>query len=181
MKTKITTLFGIMLLAISGWLNADEPGKAKAGSPEFERMKTLVGTWSGKCDMGQGPVDMKITYRLIAAGSVLEERIAPGTPMEMLTMYFDKAGKLAATHYCVLGNQPALALKAADAKSITLDFDGSCCTINPAKESHMHATTIQFDDADTITTKCQAMVDGKETPNCTTTLKRVKAESAAAQ
>ena len=178
MNNRITTLFGIMLLAISGWLNADQPGKAKAGSPEFERMKALVGTWSGKADMGQGPVDTKITYRLIAAGSVLEERIAPGTPMEMLTMYFDKAGKLAATHYCVMGNQPALALKAADAKSITLDFDASCCAIDPAKESHMHAMTIQFDDADTITTKCKAMMDGKEVPECSMTLKRVKAETA---
>ena len=178
MNNRITTLFGIMLLAISGWLNAGEPGKGKAGSPEFERMKALVGTWSGKADMGQGPVDTKITYRLIAAGSVLEERIAPGTPMEMLTMYFDKAGKLAATHYCVMGNQPALALKAADAKSITLDFDASCCAIDPAKESHMHAMTIQFDDADTITTKCKAMMDGKEVPECSMTLKRVKADTA---
>ena len=181
MKNKIATLFGIMLLAVSGSVKAEGPGKAKAGSPEFERMKTLVGTWSGKADMGQGPVDMKITYRLIAAGTVIEERIAPGTPMEMLTMYYDKAGKLAATHYCVMGNQPAMTLKTADAKSITLDFDASCCTIDPAKESHMHAMTIQFDDSDTITTKCKAIVDGKEVPDCSTTLKRVKADAAVVQ
>jgi hypothetical protein len=181
MNTRITTLLGITLLAASGWLNAGEPGKAKAGSPEFERMKTLVGTWSGKTDMGQGPVEMKITYRLIAAGSVLEERIAPGTPMEMLTMYYDKAGKLAATHYCVMGNRPEMALKTADAKSITLDFDASCCAIDPTKESHMHGMTIQFDDADTITTKCKAIMDGKEVPDHSTTLKRVKAETAAVQ
>src|SRR6478609_7055282 len=65
MKTKIiaTTL----LLAVS--LFGAEPAKTKPVSPEFERMKTLVGTWTGKTDMGQGPVDMTIRYRLIAGGS----------------------------------------------------------------------------------------------------------------
>jgi hypothetical protein len=41
--------------------------------------------------------------------------------------------------------------------------------------------TIQFDDADTITTTCKAFMDGKEGPEHPTTLKRVKAETAAAQ
>jgi hypothetical protein len=44
-------------LATVLWLNAGEPEKAKPGSPELERMKTLVGTWSGKADMGQGTVE----------------------------------------------------------------------------------------------------------------------------
>ena len=174
MNTKITSFCATLLLAASGWLTAGEPEKPKTGSPEFERMKTLVGAWTGTTDMGQGPVEMKIEYRLIAAGSVLEERIAAGTPMEMVTMYYDKAGKLAMTHYCMLGNQPVMALKAADAKSLTFDLDASCCTIDPKKESHMHGTTIQFDDADTITTRCKAIMDGKEMPEHPTTFKRVK-------
>jgi hypothetical protein len=174
MNTKITSICATLLLAASGWLNAGEPEKPKAGSPEFARMKTLVGTWTGKTDMGQGPVEMTIQYRLIAAGSVLEERIAPGTPMEMVTMYYDKAGKLAMTHYCMLGNQPVMALKASDAKSLTFDLDASCCTIDAKKESHMHGVTIQFDDADTITTRCKALVDGKEMAEHPTTFKRVK-------
>jgi hypothetical protein len=45
----------------------------------------------------------------------------------------------------------------------------------------MHGLTIQFDDADTITTKCKAVIDGKEAPDCSMTLKRAKAEAAAAQ
>ncbi|HZJ15307.1 MAG TPA: hypothetical protein VFD27_09670, partial [Chthoniobacteraceae bacterium] len=90
MNTKITSLSATLLLAAFGWLNAGEPEKPKAGSPEFERMKTLVGTWTGKTDMGQGPVDLTIQYRLIAAGSVIEERCFAGTPNEMVTMYYDK-------------------------------------------------------------------------------------------
>jgi hypothetical protein len=181
MKTKITLFcVSMLLMALSG-LKAGEPPTAKAGSPEFERLKTLVGTWSGKTDMGQGPVDLNIQYRLIAAGNVLEERVFADTPNEMVTMYYDKEGKLAMTHYCMLGNRPAMSLKSSDAKSITFDFDGSCCTIDAKKESHMHGLSIRFDDADTITTACTAIMDGKEMPAHPTTLKRVKAETASAK
>lgn len=176
MKTKIVLLSATLALAGAMCLNAGEFPKtpAKAGSPEFERLKTLVGTWNGKTDMGQGPVELNVQYRLLAGGTVLEERVFAGTPHEMVTMYYDdKKGKLAMTHYCVMGNRPAMTLKSSDAKSIKFDFDKSC-GINPKKESHMHALSITFDDADTITTSCRAIMDGKELPEHPTTLKRVK-------
>ena len=177
MNTKITALSLSFLLAAAAWLPAGETPAPKTGSAEFERMKTLVGSWTGKTDMGQGPVDLTIQYRLIAAGSVLEERIMAGTPNEMITMYYDKAGKLALTHYCMLGNRPEMALKTSDAKSLTFDFD-ACCAIDPKKESHMHALTLRFDDADTITSSCKAIMEGKELPEHQTTLRRVKAGTA---
>src|SRR5262245_49247510 len=99
MKTKLTSVCTILLVAAS--LSANEPPKQKPGSPEFERMKTLVGTWKGKTDMGQGPIDLTVHYRLLAGGSVLEERVFSGTPNEMVSMYYDQNGKLAMTHYCV--------------------------------------------------------------------------------
>lgn len=163
----------MLMLAGAVWLNADEPFKSKPGSPEFERMKTLVGTWKGKAEMGQGPIDMTVQFRLLAGGSVLEEKCFAGTPNEMVTMYFDNGDKLALTHYCVFGNRPGMLLKSSDSKSLSFDFDRTC-GINPAKESHMHALTIQFDDADTITTSCKAIMDGKELAEHPTTLKRVK-------
>jgi hypothetical protein len=174
MKTKLIVACATALIAAAAGLTAAEPASAQKGSPEFERMKTLLGTWTGKADLGQGPMDMTVTYRLVAGGSVLEERIFPGTPNEMLTMYYDQDGKLALTHYCIMGNRPAMRLKSSDDKSLRFDFD-KACGINPAKESHMHAMTIRFDDADTITTGCTAIIDGKEQPEHPTTLKRVKA------
>ena len=173
MKTKFASICTTLLLAASVGLAAGEPGTPKPGSPAFERMKTLVGTWKGKVDMGQGHVEMVSQYRLLAGGSVLEERCFAGTPNEMTTMYYDQGGKLAVTHYCVFGNRPQMLLKSADAKSITFDFDKTC-GINPKKESHMHAMKIIFDDADTITTSCRTFMDGKEVPEHATTLKRVK-------
>lgn len=182
MNTKVTSLCATLLLAAASSLFAAEPEsarpaipEAKPGSPEFERMKSLVGTWSGKCDMGAGPVEMKVEYRLIANGSVLEERISPGTPMEMVSMYYDKAGKLAMTHYCVLGNRPEMALKSSDAKSITFSLDAACCAFDTKKDSHMCGTTLTFNDANTITSACRAKMDGKESSGPETVLKRVVA------
>ena len=123
--------------------------------------------------MGQGPVDLKVQFRLLAGGSVLEERVFAGTPNEMITMYYDQGDKLALTHYCMLGNRPGMLLKSSDAKTLKFDFDATC-GINPKTESHMHALTIRFDDADTVTTSCKAFMDGKEVPDHPTTLKRVK-------
>jgi hypothetical protein len=173
MKNKFTSVIAMLLLAAAVSLHAAELPKPQPGSPEFERMKTLVGTWKGTVDMGQGPIEMVSQYRLLAGGSVLEEKVFAGTPNEMTTMYFDKNGKLALTHYCVMGNRPGMLLKSADAKTLKFDFDKSC-GINVKKESHMHALTLRFDDADTITASCKAIMDGKEMPEKPTTLKRVK-------
>jgi hypothetical protein len=172
MKTFLTAFGAALMLAVPIHLRAAEAAATAKGSPEFERMKTLLGTWQGKADMGQGPIDMTVRYRLLAGGTVLEERIFEGTPHEMITMYYDQGGKLALTHYCVMGNRPGMVLKSSDAKTINLDFDPTC-GINPAKESHMHAMSIRFDDANTITTTCTGLIDGKQTEDHPTTLKRV--------
>src|SRR5215510_13123634 len=142
MKTK--TISTALLLIASVCLNATDANTPKQGSQEFERLKTLVGTWQGKTDIGQGPIDMTLQYRLLAGGTVLEERVFAGTPNEMITMFYDKGGKLALTHYCVMGNRPGMLLKSSDANTLTFDFDKTC-GINPKKESHMHALTIRFD------------------------------------
>jgi hypothetical protein len=64
-------------------------------------------------------------------------------------------------------------LQSSTDKMLKFDFDQTC-GIDTAKESHMHALSISFDDTDTITTSCRAMIDGKEVAEHPTTLKRVK-------
>lgn len=173
MNTKLATYCAAVILASGAWLQASEQPKPKQVSAEFERMKSLVGTWKGTTDMGQGPVELVAQYLLLAGGTVLEERVFAGTPNEMLTLYYEQGGKLALTHYCVMGNRPAMLLQTSDPKSLKFDFDPTC-GIDTATESHMHAMTIRFDDEDTITTSCKAMISGKEVPDHATTLKRVK-------
>src|ERR1051326_4125632 len=174
MQTQMIACVATLMLAGSITLRADQGAAQKHASAEFERMKSLVGTWKGTTDMGQGPIDMTLQYRLLAGGTVLEERVFAGTPNEMVTMYYDKNGKLALTHYCMFGNRPGMLLKSADEKSLKFDFD-ELCGIDVAHESHMHSLSIRFDDANTITTTCKALIDGKESDEHPTTLKRAKA------
>jgi hypothetical protein len=183
MKTNMNSISATLLLATAVALNAggaDQSASVTAPvgavikhSPEFERMKTLVGTWKGTVDIGQGPVEMVSQYKLLAGGSVLEEKCFAGTPNEMTTMYYDKDGRLALTHYCMMGNRPSMVFKSSDARTIRFDFD-KACGINPKKESHMHALSLTFEGADTITASCRAIIDGREMEEKPTTLKRVK-------
>ncbi len=114
------------------------------GSAAFERMKTLVGRWSGESpEMGK----MNTEFRLIAGGSVIEERFAEGTPMEMLSTYHDVNGRLTMKHYCLLRNQPQMKLVNSTANSLTFDL-APTPGLNPAKDMHMHGATYTFIDAD---------------------------------
>ena len=171
MKTS-SLLCTVLLAATLAFTQAGETPNAKKPSAEFERMKTLAGTWKGNVDIGKGPEDLTVQYRVIAAGSVVEERTFPGTPNEMVSMYYDKDGKLAMTHYCIMGNRPSMTLKSSDAQTIAFQLD-QACGIDCAKESHMNAITLRFVDADTLTTSCKALIEGKEMPEKPTTLKRV--------
>ena len=114
------------------------------GSAAFERMKTLVGKWSADSPlMGK----MKTEFRLIAGDSVIEERFAEGTPMEMLSTYHDVNGKLTMKHYCMLRNQPQMKLTKSTADSLTFDL-APTPGLNAAKDRHMHGATYTFIDAD---------------------------------
>lgn len=173
MKTPIIAVVATLILASLVPARALDIPQPKPASAEFERLKSLVGTWKGTTDMGQGPVEIVSQYRLIAAGTVLEEKVFAGTPQEMTTVFFDKGGKLALTHYCVLGNRPGMVLKSADERTLRFAFDPTC-GIDPKKESHMHAMSLTFVDSETVTASCRAFIDGKEVPEHPTTMKRVK-------
>jgi len=163
----------VAVLLPLGLVSAAEPKKPHRGSAEFERMKALVGTWKGKADMGQGSREMTVEYRLISGGSAIEERIFAGTPGEMVTMYYDKNGKLALTHYCTLANQPVMLLKSSDAKALHFDFDDTC-GLDAKSQTHMHSLSITFESPDTITQDWKLFAEGKPKDSHPFTLKRVK-------
>ncbi len=130
------------------------------GSAAFERMKSLVGKWSAESpEMGK----MNTEFRLIAGGSVIEERFAQGTPMEMLSTYHDVNGKLAMTHYCMLRNQPRMKLVKQTADSLTFDL-APTPGLDPAKDKHMHGATYTFIDSDHFKLEGVSWENGKSAP-----------------
>ncbi len=127
------------------------------GSAAFERMKSLVGKWSAQSpEMGK----MNTEFRLIAGDSVIEERFAGGTPMEMLSTYHDVNGKLTMTHYCMLRNQPRMKLTKSTANSLTFDL-APTPGLNVMKDKHMHGATYTFIDANHFKLEGVAMENGK--------------------
>ena len=130
------------------------------GSAAFERMKSLVGKWSADSPtMGK----MNTEFRLIAGDSVIEERFAGGTPMEMLSLYHDVNGKLTMTHYCMLRNQPRMQLTKVTADSLTFDL-APTPGLNVAKDKHMHGATYTFIDANHFKQEGVAWENGKSSP-----------------
>lgn len=172
MKNKLIVALSVLTVAFTTLANPNFE-QTKPKSPEFDKLKTLVGTWTGKAEMPEGLVDMTIQFRLLAGGTVLEERCFIGTPNEMVTMYYEREGKIALTHYCVIGNRPGMVLDSADAKTMRFVFDSNC-GINVAKETHMNGFTLTFEDSDTISTRCKLMVNGQVQPEKSTVLKRTK-------
>ena len=80
-------------------------------SAELATIKALAGKWTGTAKHSNGTTEPTVVeYHLTSGGSAVEEKITPGTPHEMVTMYHDLGGKLAMTHYCMLGNQPQMVL-----------------------------------------------------------------------
>jgi hypothetical protein len=144
-----------------------------AGSKEFERVKQLAGTWEGTSDVGKEGETVRVEYRLTAGGSAIVETLFPGTAEEMVSVYHDRKGKLAMTHYCMLRNQPRMSLVKADAQMIYLEFSKGN-DINPAKEPHMHALRITFTDKDHIIQRWTMFEKGKETGGVTLKLTRVR-------
>ena len=130
------------------------------GSAAFERMKSLVGRWSADSpEMGK----MNTEFRLIAGDSVIEERFAEGTPMEMLSTYHDVNGKLTMTHYCMLRNQPRMKLVKQTADSLTFDL-APTPGLNVQKDMHMHGATYTFIDANHFKLEGVSWKDGKSSP-----------------
>ena len=118
------------------------------GSDELKRIKRLAGTWTGEVDHGRGPEPVTLVYRVTGAGSAVVETFNPGKPMEMVTVYHDRNGKLELTHYCMLGNQPHMTLTDSSENSLSLQLVKKSGI--KKNEMHMSALTIEFESADKI-------------------------------
>lgn len=113
-------------------------------SPEFENMKALVGTWEGKTKMDGKDQDLKVIYELTSGGTAIVEKMNPGTPMEMVTVYANNGKNVYATHYCALGNQPQMTLKHSKDHLFAFEMVGTKGVSNK-KEMHMHSVTLTLD------------------------------------
>jgi hypothetical protein len=148
--------FGIFAGTLAVGLLAAAPATAMGDHPAppappkaLEPLRKLVGTWQGEIKMGGHTMPVTIVYEPTAAGSAIVERLFPGTPHEMLSVYVVEGETLAMTHYCTSGNHPKMMLKKSDPRGLSFEMTGSEGLGSP-NEMHMHAMSVSFTDADHI-------------------------------
>ena len=149
-----------------------EHGPMPASSAEMSRLKNLVGSWDGTSVTGGEEKPVHVDYRLTSGGSALVETLFAGTPDEMVSVYYDANGQVAMTHYCMLGNQPRVALAHADAQTIALSLapDSGLDVATP----HMHALTLAWTDPDRLTQTWTFFEGGQAEHSTVITLSRVR-------
>jgi len=110
----------------------------------FEQLKALAGQWQGHVSTPDGPA-ATVVYELTGNGSAVMEKLFPGTPHEMLSVYFMDGKDLVLTHYCAMGNQPRMKLVKASANPTTLTFDFVGGTnMDAAKDTHIHSGVVRI-------------------------------------
>ncbi len=129
------TTSGCAFMKLGGELS---PEGARA---TFEKLKSLEGTWNST---PESAMQGSLVYRVVGAGSTVQETIFPGTPHEMVTMYHMDGDALVLTHYCAAGNQPRMrAVLDKSAHDIVFRFTG-LGNGDPSKDMHMHEAEIDI-------------------------------------
>jgi hypothetical protein len=121
----------------------------------YKRMQQLEGDWvlspaedqEGKATTHKavapivGSDQVAMSFRLIGAGSTVQESLLPGTSREMVTMYHCQdtgCSQVRATHYCIKQNQPQMVAvqKMEDGALIfSCDMSTELCQ---SSEDHVH-------------------------------------------
>ena len=122
-------------------------GSTIASTPQWEKIKSLVGEWDGYAMEGDQKVPTHISVRMTGDGSAVMHWMDPGTPHEMVTMFHTDKEELLATHYCSAHNQPRFrAVPSSQPKQVVFEFkDGT--NIRPG-DGYMRRLAITFVDAD---------------------------------
>jgi hypothetical protein len=129
--------------------SAQEQGKASVvpQTPEWQKLKSLVGQWEGSMEESGQKMPATAEVRMTGDGSAIMHILDKDGPYEMVTMIHPDGKRLLATHYCAAHNQPRMAMVPAKAPNqIAFQFvDGT--NIGPG-ETHMTGVVFTFIDAD---------------------------------
>jgi hypothetical protein len=124
----------------------------------FDRLLALKGTWEGKNSQGE---PLQVTFRPTSGGTAILSEIT-GKGEEMVTMFHMDNGRVLATHYCGVGNQPRMqASMSPDGKTITFTFVDATNLASP-NSGHMDRLVLTLADAEHHSEDWTFLMDGKE-------------------
>lgn len=155
LKVVLVTCLFVLIAPLLAKADGAMPPAIKS-SPEFQKIKNLAGRWSTVNSIFGKNQKMFVDYKVTADGSAVLESIFPGTPQEMISVYYDdNHGKLAMTHYCIMHTRTTMALAKSDDNSVTFKV---AKVEGPKSDHQMGGATYTFKDANHMTQTC----DGKD-------------------
>lgn len=134
---------------------------ARAEDDPFARIKRLEGTWYAVDAQGRVTEQVASVFRVTANGHSVQEIMFPGSPNEMVNMYYRDVDNVLVTHYCAGGNQPTLRLVPTPQPGvIRLEFHDitNMVTID---DEHMHEATYRILGEDRLKTEWVTFVSGR--------------------
>ncbi len=151
---KYLVLFmALVSLASVGWA-------ASKNQPEFDKIKSLAGSWEGK---GPDGGSVYLNYKVVSGGTAVMESITEGPGNQMLTLYYLDGDHLMMTHYCSAGNQPRMRAEDSGGRTSVIKFTFVDATnLSGPDAGHMHAHSIFWRDADHITQQWTWREKGQE-------------------
>jgi hypothetical protein len=136
--------------------------------------KELVGTWEGMSKMGgDKEMPVSVVYEVTSGGTAITERLFPGTPHEMISVYHKDGDTVSMTHFCAFGNAPQMKLKKFDGKVMAFEMTKPM-GISSMKEPHMHAVTLTLTDHDSLQHEWVNYMNGKKAEVSVFNFKRKK-------
>ena len=126
----------------------------------FDTLKGLAGEWKGKSEDGEAVI---LTYEVSSGGTIVIEKLAPGTHPCMTTVYHRDKDTLMMTHYCNMDNQPRMRMKSFDAAKNSMFFDFIDITnLNNEKEGYIQKLLLSIPDKQHLDQDWTFTKDGKE-------------------
>jgi hypothetical protein len=114
-------------------------------SPQFDRLKSLAGNWSGTNKHGKA---VKVSYTVVSDGAAVMERLFSPEGGSMITMYYPDGERLMVTHYCSAGNHPRMIAAPPKAGSNEIAFSFFDVTNVQTSADHGYMRAIKFHFAD---------------------------------
>jgi hypothetical protein len=167
MKTQIlkrltATLLAVVLLTTTMVMAKSKSQPSITPKAAFEKLKGLAGEWHGTEGEKDKGHPATVTYRTTSGGSAVVETLFPSSDHEMVTLYHLDGDKLVLTHYCMLANQPKMALTGkSSADELVFDFAGGS-NVKPKIDMHMHSLRLRFENKDVIATEWDMFDAGKK-------------------
>ena len=159
----IVSFIVLMAAAPSGILAAE----TSPSDAEFERLKSLVGTWE-TVEKGSKRAGVA-TYTLTGGGKVLMEMMGG-----MATAYHLDKGTLVLTHFCGAGNQPRMRVKTIQNEGRHFVFEMYDITNHPNPASYYSsALDVRFVEDGTVELAYRGMTAGRESTQTFQLVKRL--------